>query len=92
MAISTVLASSMSRAPAYVVVSELYSELAALLGMVWPAVSQKWFPNIFSSPRSAKAMMLRPLVVVPDLFVTHTSTRLISMPVARFGNFDIASS
>ena len=37
-------------------------------------------------------MILRPLVVVPDLFVTHTSTRLISMPVARFGNFDIASS
>ena len=44
------------------------------------------------SPKSVSATMLRVLVVVPCLFVTHTSTRLIVMPVVRFGSVFIAAS
>ena len=46
-----------------------------------------WF-----SPRSVRATMFRVLVVLPVLLVSHTSTRLMVMPVVRLGSFCIQAS
>ena len=43
-------------------------------------------PDTSCSARSVRAMMLRVLVVVPVLLVTHTSMRLMLMPLAMVGS------
>ena len=50
------------------------------------------FDTRLFSPKSVRAMMLRVFDVTPDLFVTHTSTRLIVMPDVRLGSERIDSS
>ena len=51
-----------------------YSELAALAGTGCPVTFQRLLDTRLFSPKSVRAMMLRVLDVLPDLFVTHTST------------------
>ena len=41
---------------------------------------------LVDSPRSASAMMLRLLSLLPLLFVTQISTRLMLMPLAMVGS------
>ena len=72
----------MLRTPAAVrALMSLYSELALLLGAA-----------LLLSPRLGKAMMLRVLLVVPLLLVTHTSTRFMDMPVVTVGSVAIHPS
>ena len=72
--------------------SVLYSLLALLLGTGSPLRLHRLFFTFAFSPRSVKATMLRVLVVVDVLLVTHTSRRLIFTPVVRLGRVDIALS
>ena len=82
----------MSRAAAYCDVMAAYSELAALAGTGCPVTFQRLLDTRLFSPKSVRAMMLRVLDVLPDLFVTHTSTRLIVTPDVRLGSERIDSS
>ena len=69
-----------------------YSVLALLLGTRSPVVLHRGFDTRRFSPKSVNATMLRVLLVVAVLLVTHTSTRLIFSPVVRLGSVDMALS
>ena len=82
----------MSRAVAYWLVKVLYSVLASFDGTGCPVVVHLLLLTLLFSPRSVSAMMLRVFAVLPLLFVTQISTRLIVTPVVRLGNVFIAAS
>ena len=73
-------------------ISVTYSSLALLEGTLSPINDQRLFDTFAFSPKSVKATMLRVLLVVAVLLVTHTSTRLIFTPVVRLGIVDMARS
>ena len=82
----------MSRAPLKEPVIVSYSVLAALDGTVEPVVVHRLLLTLLFSPRSVRAIMFRVFVVVPLLFVTQISTRLMVTPVVRFGSVRMPAS
>ena len=77
---------SMLRTPGSIF-TVLYSLLASFEGTApVPAPHRSGRLTFWFSPRSVSAMMLRVFCVVPVLFVTHISTRLMVTPVDRFGS------
>ena len=81
----------MLRAATYVLTIAGYSELALLAGTN-PDALHSGLEMWLTSPRSVRATILRVLVVVPVLFVTQTSTRLMLTPLLTVGNEAIHSS
>ncbi len=76
----------MSRAAEKVVVIDEYSVFAALEGTsAPPPCHSDEFEITDGSPRSVRATILRVFDVVPEVFVTHISMRLMVMPVVTFG-------
>ena len=69
-----------------------YSVLAEFCGGTSPVPPHIGLDVWRPSPRSVNAMMFRVLLVVPVLLVTHTSTRVMLMPVITFGSDDMAWS
>ncbi len=69
-----------------------YSPLALLLGGTLPEPPHSEFDTLLPSPRSVSAMMLRVFDVVPVLFVTQISTRVMLMPLSTLGRCDMLSS
>src|SRR3712207_7020134 len=76
---------------AVLALSVAYWELALLSGTGSPNVVQRLLLTCRFSPKSVSATMSRVPVVVPDLFVIHTSTRLMVSPVVTWGSFRMCS-
>ena len=66
--------------------------LALLAGTGDPPADHMALLTLAFSPRSVRATMLRVLLVVPVLLVTHISTRLMVTPVVRLGSVFMAAS
>ena len=66
--------------------------MAVFAGTGCPVTPHTGLETVVFSPKSVRAMMSRVFDVVPDLFVTQTSTRLIFIPVVRFGSVFMAAS
>ena len=63
-----------------------YSMLLVLLGLTGPPLIHVALPIFDCSARSTKPMMLRVFSVAPPVFVTHTSMRLMVMPLVMLGS------
>ena len=82
----------MLRAAGWPCTSVWYTVLAALQGTGMSVRVHCGFDTLVFSPRSVSATIFLVLLATPDLLVTQISTRLMVMPVVRFGKVFMAAS
>ena len=83
---------SMFRASAYWLTIEAYSLFEPFEGLGIPLLPQMGLEILVFSPKSVRAMMFLVFSTVSVLLVTHTSSRLISIPVVTLGSVFMAAS